>query len=180
MKRLILILCVFLTTPLIADDDPKSLLIYTSSTPPTGVTKTEWNAIILDSAGKWFSQPGCSITIIDDINNCDVAVMTKNLTHKKVYAHCRKPWNYSFPFIPNSNSRVIIEVNSQLKSLPGHNLKRTMTHEFGHAIGLPHDPRSMVSDKWPRALKMTAYDKMKAKEFQLHVRRMAGDMPENL
>lgn len=174
-----LLLCAFLGTTVTADDNPKTIMVYISSTPPPGVTKTEWRNTIFRACEVWHLQPGCSVGVVEDINKSDIAFMTKNLTHRKVYAHCRKPWDYGFPHIPMSGATIIIEVNSEIKSLKHHDLTRTLIHEVGHAIGLAHDPRSIVSSGWPRPLSMTDYDREKAKEYQRHVLRMANDSSIN-
>ena len=176
MRKLILLLLLVCATPLQAQDNPKSLLIYISSTPPPGVSMETWNHTIFEACDAWFKAPGYSITCVKDASKAELFFMTAELTHLKRYAQCRRSYGYTgFPYMLTRNHPTIIEVNRSIMQQPGHNLLRTLKHEVGHAIGLEHHPDSIVTDVKNRPINLTAYDRRKRAEYLRFLDLMAKD-----
>ena len=147
--------------------DARTVSIYISRRTPNGVSQQQWRESIRVACAAWFESAGCAVQIVSDRASAEI-VFNVAILGSNIMGESRLPSALVFPRVPSPTKKARVFVNRNILSLGHRNLLRTLKHEVGHVIGLPHDSRSVVGRHHSD---LTIHDARMIERFRSHLDR---------
>lgn len=145
----------------------RTILIWISRRAPRGVSEQQWRHSIRAACAAWFEPAGCVVQTVSDRSSAEILFNVADLG-SNIMGQSRIPSALAFPRVPSSYRKARVFVNRSILSLGHRNLIRTLKHEVGHVIGLPHDSRSVVGRYHSD---LTIHDERMIDRFRSHLDR---------
>lgn len=123
--------------------DPDKIVIYIDE-PPDKMSEKDWDFLIRYSCSDWFFDSGLTLVIAKDKKDADLIFESSKL-NKNVFGQCECKYNPIFPHLPTKAYPIKIVIAKDIKDMGGSNPLKTLRHEIGHAVGLPHRSESVMS-----------------------------------
>lgn len=155
------------SVPIQGETDARTILIWISGRTPDGVSRQRWRESILLACQAWFARAGCTVQTVANRSRAEIVFDVASLG-RNIMGQSRIPGALVFPRVPVRSSKARVFVNRSILSLGHRDLVRTLKHEVGHVLGLPHDSRSVVGRYHSD---LTIHDQRMIERYRSHLNR---------